>query len=90
METVIRNVGELDTQDRSALERAVGHPLRETQRVILNVISIDIPPTESGPPKSLPDGVPPEWNVYEGLNDDEIEELTTAINQRCDLSRKFE
>ncbi|HQU43028.1 MAG: hypothetical protein B7Z73_19300 [Planctomycetia bacterium 21-64-5] len=41
METVVRNIRDLDQADRSALERLVGHELRETQQVIVNVVDLN-------------------------------------------------
>ena len=35
MDSIVRNVGDLDKTDRSALERVVGHALGENQRVKL-------------------------------------------------------
>lgn len=40
METVIRNIVDLDEADRCALERMVGHRLSETQQVIVNVVNV--------------------------------------------------
>lgn len=77
METVIRNVGELDANDRSALERVVGHELRESQRLVIQVVSATVPPVskpaESGP--ALPD-----WcDVYAGLSAEQVDELERAV-----------
>jgi len=89
METITRSVADLTVPDRSAMERVVGHPLRETQRIVVNIIDpiVPIPPP---PGMLMPEGIPPEWNVYEGLSDEEIEVLTAAITKRCNLSRTFE
>jgi hypothetical protein len=43
MESVVRNVWEINQQDRSALERIVGQDLRENQRLIIQVAEIDVP-----------------------------------------------
>jgi hypothetical protein len=91
VETVVRNIRDLDQADRSALERVVGHELRETQQVILNVVNLD-PGTSAARSCGRPflADVPDSWRVYEGLSDAEIDELDEAIRQRADLSRDFE
>jgi len=78
METLVRNVRDLDPADRDALERVLGHALAETQQVAVNVI--DPQPEEA---------VPEWWKIYEGLSDEEIDELDQAIRQRADLTREF-
>src|SRR4051812_32508402 len=49
-ETVYRNVGDLDRNDRSALERVVGHALGESQRLVIQVMTLEVSPS------SLPAG----------------------------------
>ena len=88
METVVRNVKDLDQPDRSALERVVGHQLRETQQVIVNVVNLDL---SAGKIESVEQSaeVPDWWKVYDGLTDDEVDELDASI-QRANLTRRFE
>jgi hypothetical protein len=90
VETVVRNIRDLDQADRSALERVVGHVLHETQQVVLNVVNLDTGTSSTGScdRPSLVD-VPNSWKIYEGLSDAEIDELDKAIRQRADLSRDF-
>jgi hypothetical protein len=65
METVIRNVGDLDSNDPSALERVVGHKLRESQRVVIQVVSATAP---SAAELEASEGSFPDWcDVYAGL-----------------------
>jgi len=40
METVFRNVRDLDPIDRSALERVVGHQLVESQQLVIQVMPV--------------------------------------------------
>ena len=78
METVVRHIRDLDQTDRSALERVVGHALGESQELVIQV---------TGDPKYQPaNGEPvkagrlPDWcNVYEGLTDQQIDELNETI-----------
>ena len=90
METIVRNIRDLDQADRSALERVVGHELHATQKVILNVINLDVS-THAASSRGQPclADVPDSWKIYEGLSDVEIDELAEAIRQRADLSRDF-
>ncbi len=89
MEVVTRNVRDLDESDRSVMERVFGHQLRETQTIVLNLVNLDrnVPNPESSSP--MPD-VPDYWKIYDGLSDEEIDELDGAIRQRANLTRHFE
>jgi hypothetical protein len=45
METVIRNVGDLESTERLVFERFVGHPLGENQRVVIQVVTVGVQPS---------------------------------------------
>jgi hypothetical protein len=94
METVIRNVGEIDALDRVALEHVLGHALRENQQLVIRIVNLQVQPETVTPPVQYrANGSPilPEWcNVYEGLSDDEIADVEKTILQRADLSRPSE
>ena len=78
METVTRQVRDLDQQDRSALERVVGHTLGESQQLVIQVTGDLASPPPNG--ESVAEGQLPEWcHIYEGLTDQEIDELDRAI-----------
>jgi hypothetical protein len=84
METIVRTVGELDQNVRSAFEQVVGHALGDRQRLVIPVISNDPPPS----PPAVPPPDLPEWtNVYQGLTDAEVDDLDAAIRERANLSR---
>jgi hypothetical protein len=88
METISRHVDELRPQERSAVEMLLGHSLRGTERLILQIVDVDEaqPPTQD----SRPDELLPAWcNVYEGLTDEEMEKIGESI-LRCNLTRSFE
>lgn len=76
METVVRNVRDIDATVREALEDVVGQKLRENQQLIIQVVSVGVPaakPAKAG-------GGLPEWcNVYDGLTDAEIEDIEKSI-----------
>jgi hypothetical protein len=85
-ETVVRNVGDLDRTDRSALERVVGHALGESQRLVIQVMTLELPVSPPQPAGALAEL--PEWaDVYKGLNDAEIDDLDAAIRERANLTR---
>jgi hypothetical protein len=48
METIVRNIGELNAGDRSAIERLVGRPLSENQRLVIRVMNVDLAKEETG------------------------------------------
>ena len=77
METVVRNVRDLDQTDRSALERVVGHQLRESQQLVIQVMSVTVEERVAALP--VGDELPAWCDVYEGLSDAEIDELDRAI-----------
>ena len=88
METITRQVGELQANERSAAELLLGHTLRGHERLILQVMEIDVtvPPTED----SLSAQALPEWcNIYKGLTDEEIDNIDRSIT-RSYLTRSFE
>ena len=86
MEPIVCNVRDLDQADRSALERVVGHELRASQRLVIQVMPL---PVEETPKEPLGPGGLPDWcNIYQGLSDPEIDELDRAIT-RAQSSREF-
>ena len=42
METVVRNVRDLQGNERSAAEGLVGHSLRENQKLVIQVVNLDL------------------------------------------------
>jgi len=77
VETIIRNVRDLDQTDRSVLERVVGHSLRESQQIVIQVTNAANEPT---PTAEAGGNQLPAWcDVYEGLSDAQIDQLDQAI-----------
>lgn len=87
MANIIRKVREIDSSDRHALEHVIGQRLAENQQLVIQVVSIDMTPTES---KGGDDELPAWCNIYEGLTDAEVDELDAAIRQRANITRTFE
>lgn len=78
METITHNVRDLGANERSAVERLVGHGLRENQQLIIQVVSVEAVDRPLAPSDGS-DELPPWCNVYEGLSDDEIAEIEKSI-----------
>jgi hypothetical protein len=86
MHTLTRDVRELNESDRQAIEHLLGEPLRDDQRLLIQVVDPTAPEEHPTIPASLPS-----WcNVYEGLSDQEIADLEQTILKRADLSRELE
>jgi hypothetical protein len=92
MESVTRNVRDIEGEDRRALEHVLGRHLSDNDQVIIQVV----PPggatatgtqmVDSAPSDQLPD-----WcNVYEGLSEEEIDDLESIIKERANLTRPSE
>ena len=90
MDTIIRNVHDIDLQDRSALEHMLGRKLREQQQVIIHLASVDTAEPMHAE-SSVTTATLPEWcHVFEGLSDRELAELDQVILDRADLTRPSE
>jgi hypothetical protein len=89
MDEIIRNVRDIDTADREALEHVVGRKLGENQQLIISVVNLALaaPAVDEARP---PSGQLPDWcNIYEGLTDVEIDEIEKSI-VRSPGGRSFE
>jgi hypothetical protein len=86
MHSIERNVRDIDSGDRHALEHIVGTPLNDSQRLIIQIISPDL--SELAVTPVVSEGELPPWcNVYAGLSDDEIAEIEKIALTRADLTR---
>jgi hypothetical protein len=47
MQTVIRNVKDIDADERRYLEGTLGHQLQENQRIVIRVIDLGVEPDEA-------------------------------------------
>ncbi len=92
MDTIRRNVRDLDSDERRLYEQAIGHELAENQQIIIQIISADAgsQPPDNGTGK-LPAGTLPAWcNVFEGLSDEDIADVERVALQRSDMTRPTE
>jgi hypothetical protein len=87
METSMKiDVATLDGAHRRALEEVIGRHLQGNQRLIISVMDVTVPQTEDGRPTQTLD----DWtNVYEGLSDEEIEEIDKIAKTRSKLTRNL-
>lgn len=91
MENIIRDVRDIDNGDRQAIEHVVGQSLRDNQRLVIQIVSLDLKDTEPAAPPVAATGKLPAWcNVYEGMTDAEIAELEKTVLTRADLTRSSE
>ena len=90
MDSIIRNVTDIDPADRQALEHVIGQNLRENQQVVISVLDVDMSKPLPAQTHSPEDEIPEWWKVYDGLSDDDVDRLDGAIRQRADLTRVFE
>lgn len=89
METIVRNVAEIDSADRQAIEHLLGRDLAEHQQVIIRIVDLDpASPDQSAVPGA--EGVPAWWKIYEGLSNEDVDRLDGAIRPRANLTRVFE
>lgn len=89
MQEIIRNVRDIDNADRAALEHVAGRELRENQQLIISVVNLDVtahPPVQSSAAAA---GLPDWCNVYEGLTDEEVDDIEKSI-VRSPGGRSFE
>jgi len=77
------NVTSLDDAHRRAFEDVIGIQLGRNQRLMIKVADIDLTPTGRRSGLTISD-----WTeVYEGLTDEEVEDIDRAVNTRADLTR---
>jgi len=84
MDAIVRQVRDLDTTERSAIERLVGHALAEDQKLVIQVLN-GAPSAAKG--EIFADQLPNWCRVYEGLSDQQIVELEEIVLKRADLTR---
>jgi hypothetical protein len=91
MEEIIRNVRDLPMDERRTLEQVLGRKLRKNQQVVLRVVTLTDGKVlgESQPsPDPRPAQTIEDWaRVYDGLSDEEIEEIDRIAKTRANLSR---
>lgn len=80
MENIIRDVRDIERGDRQAIEHVVGHSLGDDQRLVIQIVSLDVrDKTPIGNDAVRPQELPDWCNIYEGLSDAEIADLEKSI-----------
>lgn len=91
MESITRDVRDIETSQRHVLEDILGRPLLENQQLLIKIVDKESQGGETAERSRTPDSRLPDWcNVYEGLNDEEIAEVEEVIREPSDLSRPSE
>jgi hypothetical protein len=77
------DVVSLDASHRRALEEVIGCELAANQRVTISISDDAAPSSAPKPAQSLQD-----WTaVYEGLSDDDVDEIDRIVKTRANLTR---
>lgn len=84
MDTISRNIVDLAADQRSVLEQVLGTPLSDAQRVIIQVVDVEPQPTSTKQPLTVAD-----YAIFADLDDEIVDELVNAIQQRSP-SREFD
>ena len=83
MESAFRNVVDLSADERQMYESVLGHPLRDDQRVIVQLDDLGAGRTVVSSPNGV--GELPDWcAIWADLSDDEVADLETAILERSE------
>ena len=77
------DVVSLDASHRRALEEVIGRELASNQRLTISVSDVAAPSPAPKPAQSLKD-----WTgVYDGLSDEEVDEVDKVVKTRANLTR---
>ena len=79
METIIRNVRDIESDERQVLEHVIGKHLEEDQQVIFQVVTLKDSSNEHALTRT---GLPDWCNVFSGLSVEQIVEVEDVIRQR--------
>lgn len=83
MDSIVRNVGELSDNERHVYESVLGLPLRDGQRVIVQLAEADVP-SATQVAKNGTTTLPAEYTIWADLSDAEIVDLESVVLQRSD------
>jgi hypothetical protein len=101
MDSISYSVTDLSADERHAFESVLGQPLRDDQRLIVQLLGTDAtqPNATPRPPQDQKItikregdvGILPDWcAIFADLSDEEFAEIEAAILTRADLSRTFD
>jgi hypothetical protein len=86
MEEIVRNIRDLDADERRACETVVGHVLRDDQQLVVRIVeSPAVSQFDRG------NGALPDWcDVYAGLSESEIAAIEIDVLDRPQVTRVSE
>ena len=87
MESIVRNVSDIDVRDRHALEHVVGRALRDDQRLIIRLAEIEIPVEPVVVAPRLGEALDDWTRFYDGLSNREVDEIDEIVKTRANLTR---
>jgi hypothetical protein len=100
MESISYSVTDLSADQRHAFEGVLGQPLRDDQRVVVQLVNAKVsestdqnsPSTSQKQAKQSVDVdiLPDSCAIFADLSDEEFAEIEGAILTRADLSRTFD
>ena len=83
MDSVIRNVSDLSSNERHVYENLLGQQLRDDQRIIVRLVEASTDDRVNSTPKGADVNLSPN-TIWAYLDDAKIGELESAILQRSD------
>lgn len=83
MDSIIRTVGELSSNERHVYENVFGQPLRDDQQVIVRLVESCVNDRVATTPNGA-NGNLTSYAIWADLDDTEIGDLESAILQRSD------
>jgi hypothetical protein len=83
MDSIIRNVGDLSSNERHVYENVFGQQLRDDQQVVVQLIESSTDDRIAATPNGV-EGNLAQYTIWADLEDAEIGELESAILQRSD------
>jgi hypothetical protein len=87
MDSIVRNISEMNDGDRRALEHVVGRELHADQQLVIHIVNLDKHQQKSDD-SALPVNGLPDWtDVYAGFSEKDIAEIEAIALQRADLTR---
>jgi hypothetical protein len=82
MESVIRNVRDIDSRERQALEQVLGQHLKENQKIIIQVVTLPSDSIQNEKPEPESSTQLPDWcDVFAGLNDEQVAEVEDGMRR---------
>ena len=89
MDDVIRNVTDIDSADRQALEHVLGKRLGANQQVIISVVNLEFAGTDTSPADRPAQSLEDWTHIYDGLDEQQIEAVDRIVTTRANLTRNL-